>query len=624
MAEDAPKKDLDQDDDEKGAKKPLKLKDVKAKKNKEADGVEDGQKKGKRTPFREFDPKKFVDTEPTMNEAQTKNLAVMSFGRMNPPTVGHESLANKVLNVAMRSKGDPFIYLSHSQDKKKNPLTYDDKISYAQTAFGSMVKKSRARTIIDVAKELAKTYKNLMVVAGSDRVDEFDKLLNKYNGKDFKFDSIQVVSAGERDPDADGVSGMSASKMRAAVASGNRKAFKSGLPKKLASVSDTIFDNLEKKMNEEVVTDIDILSDEVESNLEALDRTQRRKRSVLMKKLAPKIARAKKKAAKKTASSDKLKDRAKKQALGAVKKVVAGKKDYDSLSIDAKMKVDDKAKKKTALINRIAKKLLPKLKAKEKERVKSMRSGKSEDASYHSGVSKSTSDKRKAQFNKQAKMDDDNPKAYKPAPGDATAKTKPSTHTKKFASMYGEMKEPIPGAIEKPFLKKPHMALNANNSPKLDGRFKQYKKWKQQVPKELEAEVKKLAEQVEEFVEGKKVDKPSTNPVAKHSRNKSGAGAHKSSKDYDRKNKKADIDSQLSEAELYESNPEKALKNKAEKSGMPYGILKKVFDRGVAAWKSGHRPGTTPAQWGMARVNSFATKSSGTWGKADSDLAAKI
>lgn len=588
MAEDAPKKDLDQDDDEKGAKKPLKLKDVKAKKNKEADGVEDGQKKGKRTPFREFDPKKFVDTEPTMNEAQTKNLAVMSFGRMNPPTVGHESLANKVLNVAMRSKGDPFIYLSHSQDKKKNPLTYDDKISYAQTAFGSMVKKSRARTIIDVAKELAKTYKNLMVVAGSDRVDEFDKLLNKYNGKDFKFDSIQVVSAGERDPDADGVSGMSASKMRAAVASGNRKAFKSGLPKKLASVSDTIFDNLEKKMNEEVVTDIDILSDEVESNLEALDRTQRRKRSVLMKKLAPKIARAKKKALKKTASSDKIKDRAKKQALGAVKKIVAGKKDYDSLSIDAKMKIDDKAKKKAGLINRIAKKLLPKLKAAEKERVKSMRSGKDEDA---------------------------------------TAKTKTSKHTKKFASMYGEikeMKEPIPGAIEKPFLKKPHMALNANNSPKLDGRFKQYKKWKQQVPKELEAEVKKLAEQVEEFVEGKKADKPSTNPVAKHSRNKSGAGAHKSSKDYDRKKKKADIDSQLDEAELYESNPEKALKNKAEKSGMPYAILKKVFDRGVAAWKSGHRPGTTPAQWGMARVNSFATKSSGTWGKADSDLATKV
>jgi hypothetical protein len=68
----------------------------------------------------------------------------------------------------------------------------------------------------------------------------------------------------------------------------------------------------------------------------------------------------------------------------------------------------------------------------------------------------------------------------------------------------------------------------------------------------------------------------------------------------------------------------KSLKKKAEKSGMPAGILRKVYNRGVAAWKTGHRPGTTPEQWGHARVNSFITKSSGTWGKADKDLAAKV
>jgi len=67
-----------------------------------------------------------------------------------------------------------------------------------------------------------------------------------------------------------------------------------------------------------------------------------------------------------------------------------------------------------------------------------------------------------------------------------------------------------------------------------------------------------------------------------------------------------------------------ALKKKAKKSGMPVGILRKVYNRGVAAWRTGHRPGTTPTQWGLARVNSFATKSSGTWGKADKDLAAKV
>ena len=66
------------------------------------------------------------------------------------------------------------------------------------------------------------------------------------------------------------------------------------------------------------------------------------------------------------------------------------------------------------------------------------------------------------------------------------------------------------------------------------------------------------------------------------------------------------------------------LVNKSEKSGVPYGILKKSYDRGMAAWKTGHRPGTTPQQWAMARVNSFVTKSSGTWAKADKDLAAKV
>ena len=133
---------------------------------------------------------------------------------------------------------------------------------------------------------------------------------------------------------------------------------------------------------------------------------------------------------------------------------------------------------------------------------------------YGKGLAKSTNTKRRAQFNKQAKMDDDDPRAYEPAPGDAEAETKPSKHSKKFKQMFGE--------------------------------------------------------------------------------------------------------------DNLDEDTKKTLQDKAKKSGMPYGILKKVFDRGVAAWKSGHRPGTTAVQWGFARVNSFATKSKGTWGKADKDLADKV
>ena len=76
--------------------------------------------------------------------------------------------------------------------------------------------------------------------------------------------------------------------------------------------------------------------------------------------------------------------------------------------------------------------------------------------------------------------------------------------------------------------------------------------------------------------------------------------------------------------EFLDEKADAALKKKAEKSGMPLGILRKVFNRGMAAWRTGHRPGTTPQQWGLARVNSFVTKSLGTWGKADKDLAAKV
>ena len=81
---------------------------------------------------------------------------------------------------------------------------------------------------------------------------------------------------------------------------------------------------------------------------------------------------------------------------------------------------------------------------------------------------------------------------------------------------------------------------------------------------------------------------------------------------------------ELTEEDLEEGDADASLKKKAEKTGMPLGILKQVFKRGVAAWRTGHRPGTNPTQWGHARVNSFATKSKGTWGGADKDLAAKV
>ena len=159
--------------------------------------------------------------------------AVFTFGRMNPPTIGHEKLVNKVRAAARAHKGDPLIYLSHTHKLPKDPLEYSEKIKLAKKAFGNIVKMSRSNTIIKVLQELEKKYDEIVLVVGSDRVNEFDEFLNKYNGKDFSFDTIKTVSAGERDPDAEGAEGMSATKMRELAAKEDLKNFKTGLPRNL-------------------------------------------------------------------------------------------------------------------------------------------------------------------------------------------------------------------------------------------------------------------------------------------------------------------------------------------------------------------------------------------------------
>jgi nicotinic acid mononucleotide adenylyltransferase len=177
--------------------------------------------------------------------------AVFTFGRMNPPTIGHEKLVNKVRAVARAHKGDPLIYLSHTHKLPKDPIEYIDKIKISKKAFGNIVKMSRANTIIKVLQELEKKYNEVVLVVGSDRVTDFRELINKYNGKDYSFDTIDVVSAGERDPDADDISGMSASKMRAIAADGDLASFKQGLPRKLQRDAENIMKLVRKGLNYE-------------------------------------------------------------------------------------------------------------------------------------------------------------------------------------------------------------------------------------------------------------------------------------------------------------------------------------------------------------------------------------
>ena len=188
--------------------------------------------------YREFDDavKAAGLKEEFLKEARRKSIA-FTFGRFNPPTIGHEKLINKVASV----RADDYrIFLSRSEDAKKNPLGANEKLKIMKKMFPRHARHIAINTtnmILDICTMLHnKGYTEIFMVVGSDRVREFETIINKYNDIKsrhgyYNFDNVNVLSAGERDPDADGASGMSASKMRAAAAKGDLASFKQGLPR---------------------------------------------------------------------------------------------------------------------------------------------------------------------------------------------------------------------------------------------------------------------------------------------------------------------------------------------------------------------------------------------------------
>ena len=731
-----------------------------------------------------------------------KQPVVFAFGRLNPPTIGHQKLIERVITVAKRVKGLPVLYVSASQDKKKNPLTVKQKVDYLKKLYPRGIQILPAigseRTFMEILKNrFDKRYTDVYMIAGSDRVAEFKRLIKQYNGKDYNFDTTEVVSAGERDPDATGATGMSASKMREFAARNDFTSFKQGLitgTKEKDAMK--LFKDLKKGMgvneamapeddelrlirenyhNNEIFNMHDMIentnngnvgkiikrgpnyvqyemedggvekawlneiipANNIDSEIQVEDVDKKKlvlqKNSSQLKSFSSfeeEINSAKDSQQKNTDDEEKETKKAEKKArklpietpgqpkisnvdtwtqgpenanqihtqrkfniktpgqvrdyakfvddrkfqkfeevdleeslrgtlsdkqLANLKKVWAKKTKRDVTPAIKKMlkslDAPTRAAIKNADINVISKMireeidlnekkslndlkkildyttlLTPKEKKDIKDLEKKMGSkgyhkvlskmfeetldeekglwhnihmkrkrgetmrkkgekgaptpqqmarakAASEDpevrqdpdvkdkkgtqpAKYFSGIkSKSTKSARDAHFKKGTKMDDDNPAAYKPAPGDATGKTKPSKHTIAFKKKFGE---------------------------DVEQEIKDIKAWSE------------LDETIEQY------------------------------KDQYGTDYRIKLDQTVSEMfdELLSEN--EGVKKKAAKSGMPYGVLMKVYNRGMAAWRTGHRPGTTPQQWGMARVNSFVTKSSGTWGKADSDLAAKV
>ena len=442
-----------------------------------------------------------------------------TFGRYNPPTIGHEVLFDAVKKQAR--SGAYRIYTSKSQDKKKNPLEFKEKVKYVRKMFPkharAVMGDKNIRTVFDIVNVLYEQgFVKVTMVVGSDRVVEFSALLEKYNGVKgrhgfYNFEQINVVSAGNRDPDSEGTAGMSASKMRNFAQQNDLANFAKGLPSGFNDASG-LFNAVRKGMG---LNETRSFRQHIELPPVSQTREEYIEGSLFKVGDLVRIKENNEKGRIIVCGSNYVmvesNDIRKRYWLDSVELVEEhGAGDFGTA------KGLNRYLKDTPFSGIVGH---PHAKKKTEGDHKQKR-----NKAYMKGLSKSTADKRQAQFNKQTKMDDDDPRAYKPAPGDKTAKTKPSKHTKKFKAMYGEMAD--------------HLTF-------------------------------------EDFM----VEKG-----------------------------KADA----------------ALKKKADKSGMPLGILRQVFNRGVAAWRTGHRPGTNPTQWGLARVNSFVTKSSGTWGKADKDLAAKV
>ena len=356
---------------------------------------------------------------------EEEKTVFFTFGRMNPPTIGHE----KLLDVLARKAGkNPYkIYLSQSQDKDKNPLQYKDKVKIARKMFPRharsivMSPKGQARNIMEVASAIYNEgFKNVVMVVGSDRISEFTARLNAVNGKKgrhgfYNFAKITVISAGDRDPDAEGTEGMSASKMRAAASSNDFASFSQGLPKAIGNGE-------AKKIYNAVRSGMGLKEQKEFKNHIQLEPVSEIRESYMDGKLFE------------VGDEVVIKGQgivAEIKHLGANYVIVESKGEVYRKWLTDVEKIDPNESFEYEVHDFV------KLSEAAQDPDISDRKG-TQPARYHAGLKKSTKVKRDAQFKKQAKMADDDPAAYKPAPGDKTAKTKPSKYTKQFKQMFGD------------------------------------------------------------------------------------------------------------------------------------------------------------------------------------------
>lgn len=361
-----------------------------------------------------------------------------TFGRMNPPTIGH----GKVMDTLVKKSGkyDYKVYVSQSSNPKKDPLQYTDKVKHIRKMFPKHARQvmldKDVKNVFDVAVKLYdQGYTKITMVVGEDRIREFEVLLGKYNGKKarhgfYNFKSINVVSAGARDPDATGVEGMSASKQRENASKNDFVAFSQGVPTSMSNKdARKLFNDVRKGMG---------LKEEKQfkQHIELAPVSETREQYV-------------------NGDLYEVGDLVIIKETNVCAEVAVLGANY----VIIEMANGAKARKWLDDIEPIVEKKIEEYGGPKISRAEYLKKGKeyhakesnsanqdpdikdrkgTQPANYHRGLKKSTKIKRDAHFKKNAKKADDDKSAYKPAPGDAKAKTKPSKYTKQFKQMYGE------------------------------------------------------------------------------------------------------------------------------------------------------------------------------------------
>jgi predicted nucleotidyltransferase len=393
--------------------------------------------------FKDIDPKKLVTMVHEEYLSEAKSVA-FTFGRFNPPTTGHEKLIQKVKSVPANNY---IIYLSRSEDPKKNPLSARQKLDYMKKMFPQHARNIEINTsnmILDIVTKLYKQgYTEINMVVGSDRVREFDTILKKYNNVKsrhgyYNFDKINVVSAGERDPDAEGTMGMSASKMRSAAERGDVKSFSQGLPKGFRDV-ERLFKDVRRGMN--LAANYNYVGDyRPIASLQEFEQQQIRDLYVreMIFNIGDKVNYIKEningKVIRRGTNYIVVEDNENNLHKAWIWDCLPDPANREAQMREYNLDIDYG-------FEAVSKEDLDRL---PQDRDVSKEKG-TQPKKYYKQLSKDTKSARAQHFSKTDTTKNDND----PAPGDKDAKTKPSVHTQKYKKMFGEFKKELSDACWK-------------------------------------------------------------------------------------------------------------------------------------------------------------------------------